>query len=139
MFPIDDWIEDPEVDDGGEVGGAETDLIRARLNVVEAVNTLLAVSSQLRGEGATPLSGDDAEQLQRAVKSASAEIWTGEDDRLLRKLDVAIDFNPQSAPERIRRAIGVTVHFVLAVSNPNEDISVEAPANALPYSELGSG
>jgi hypothetical protein len=133
------WFEDPELEDGGEVGGADTDLIRARLNVIAAVNTLLAVSSQLRGEGATPLSGDDEAQLQRAVKSASAEIWTGKDDRLLRKLDIAIDFNPQTAPERIRRVIGVTVHFVLAVSNPNEDVSVEAPAHALPYSELGSG
>jgi hypothetical protein len=133
------WFEDPVLDDGGEVGGADTDLIRARLNVVEVVNTLVGISSQLRGESAAPLSGDDAEQLRRAVESAGAQIWTGKDDRLLRKLDVTVRFTPQDAPERIRQLIGVGVHFVLAVSNPNEEISVEAPTNARPYSELGSG
>jgi hypothetical protein len=132
------WFEDPRLEDGGEVGGADTDLIRARLNVVEIVNTLVAVSSQLRGEAATPLTGDDAEQLRRAVVSASAQVWTGKDDRLLRKLDVRMRLDPSAAPENIRRLIGVSVHFVLAVSNPNEDVSVQAPANALPYSELGS-
>jgi hypothetical protein len=41
--------------------------------------------------------------------------------------------------DRVRRLIGVGVHFALAVANPNEDISVQAPANARPYSDLGSG
>lgn len=132
------WFEDPELEDGGEVGGTETDLIRARLDVVEVVNTLLAVSSQLRGETTAPLAGEDAEQLRRAVASASARIWTGKEDRLLRNLDLAVSFKAQEAPERIRRLIGVGIHFVLAVANPNEDVSVEAPANPLPYSKLGS-
>lgn len=73
------------------------------------------------------------------MDSTSAQIWTGKDDRLLRKLDVRVRFNAQDAPERVRQLIGVGVHFVLAVSNPNEDVSIEAPANAVPYSELGSG
>jgi hypothetical protein len=133
------WFQDPQVKDGGELGGTDTDLIRARLDVVEVVNTLVTVSAQLRGETVPPLGGDDAEQLRRAVESAQALMWTGKDDRLLRKLDLRIRFNAGGAPERVRQLIGIGVHFVLAIANPNEDISVQAPANARPYSDLGSG
>ena len=133
------WFQDAEVESGGEVDGTDTDLIRARLDVVEVVNTLVTVAAQLRGETATPLDGDDAEQLRRAVESAQAQMWTGKDDRLLRKLDLTIRFNAEGAPERVRQLIGVGVHFVLGIANPNEDISVQAPANARPYSDLGSG
>jgi hypothetical protein len=131
------WFEDPSMEDGGEVGGAETDVIHAHLNVLEVVNTLTQVSSQLRGTSAAPLSGEDAEQLRQATMSAEADIWTGQDDRLLRKLDLKIQFNPAGVPERIRQLIGVSVHFLVAVSDPNEEISVQAPANPLPASALG--
>lgn len=132
------WFEDPKLKDGGELAGADTDLIDARVNVVEVVNTLVAVSSQLRSGTSIPLAGDDAEQLRRAVESASARIWTGKDDRLLRKLELTIRFSAGEAPERVRSLLGVGVHFVLAVADPNAPVSVEAPANPRPYSELGS-
>jgi hypothetical protein len=133
------WFEDPTLEDGGEVGGTETDLIRARLNVVEVVNTLVGIASQVRGESVAPVTGDDADQLRGAVESAQAEIWSGKDDRLLRKLELNIHFNAQQAPERIRNLIGVAVHFEVEIDDPNKDVAVEAPANALPYSDLGSG
>src|SRR5919108_3283438 len=44
---IGDWMLEPELDDGGEVGGAETDRVTARLDVVAAANDLLAVVREL--------------------------------------------------------------------------------------------
>ena len=57
------------------------------------MNTLIGISSQLRGESTSAVTGSDAEQLRRSVQFARARIWTGKDDRLLRKLDLAIRFN----------------------------------------------
>lgn len=57
---------------------------------------------------------------------------------MLRKLELTISFSAGEAPERVRSLLGVGVHFVLAVADPNAPVSVEAPANPRPYSELGS-
>ena len=46
-FAIDEWIEDAEVDDGGDVGGAATDHVQAELDVVAAVRDLSALARQL--------------------------------------------------------------------------------------------
>jgi hypothetical protein len=128
------WVEDPKVDDGGEVAGADTDRISARLNVPAAVNTLVAVASQFGGT--TPLgalSGQSAEQVERAVDRATINVWTGKDDRLLRKLAVSIEFSP-AASQQVRSALGAAMDFTLEISNPNEEITVEQPTNVQPYS-----
>src|SRR5947208_2439195 len=83
---LSNWVMDPTLGDGGQVGGADTDKVHAKLNVPAAVSGLLAVASQVNGASAQALSGTSAEQVQRAVSSATIDVWTGKDDRLLRKL-----------------------------------------------------
>jgi hypothetical protein len=131
---IGNWVEDPELSEGGEVGGTDTDRISARLNVPAAVSTLVAVASQFGGT--TPLgalSGQSAEQVERAVEKGTIDVWTGKDDRLLRKLSVSIDFSP-AASEQVKSVLGAGVDFALEISNPNEQITVEQPTNVQPYS-----
>jgi hypothetical protein len=105
--------------------------VSARLNVVNAVNGLLQLASQFQSKPAlsTPQS---QEQVRRAVQQASIEVWTGKDDRLLRKLDIAIRFSP-TASQKVRSLVGASLLFHLAISNPNEQIHVQAPQNAQPY------
>jgi hypothetical protein len=127
------WVQDPELSDGGEVGGAETDRISGRLNVATVVSGLVAIASQVGGT--TPLatlSGANAEQVKNAVKDATIDVYTGKDDRLMRKLDVSIDFAP--AAEKVRNLLGASVRFTLEISHPNEPVTVEAPEKSQPYS-----
>jgi hypothetical protein len=132
-FDLSSWVRDPKLGDGGDVGGANTDRIDAKLNVPAAVGGLMAIASQFRATtAATPLSEAGAEQVERAVRKATIIVWTGKEDRLLRKIEIAVELSP-AASEQVKSILGVSAHFMLAVSNPNEKVSVQAPENAQPY------
>jgi hypothetical protein len=141
QFEIDDWVEDPVVTDGGEVGGAPTDRVAADLDVVAAANGLLSLVRQL-GRDVPRIQGEEEERLREAVESSSFDVWSGREDHLLRRLLLKADLG-FDVPESLRRAlgevVGAKIEFELAVSNPNEPVSVPAPPNPLPSSELPGG
>ena len=135
---IEDWVEDPEVSDGDEIGGDETDRVTAKLNVVNAVSDLVELA---RGFGAgsaadlPQLEETNERQLEEAVESAEIEILSGKDDRLLRRLAIEIDLEA-NVPDDLRKALGslgaAHVDFELTLANPNERVEVEEPENAQP-------
>jgi hypothetical protein len=126
------WLENPSVEGSEEIGGDETDHIRADLNVSATVSTLIAIASQLGGtEPLGTFSGTSAEQVEGAVESAEIDVWTGKDDRLLRRIQIAIDFAP--AAEKVKDLLGTSLDFTLEISNPNEPVTVEQPTDAQPY------
>ena len=133
---IDDWIGDPKLETGGEVGGAETDRLTATLDPVAVANDLLALAAELGGGRATRLEGADAEQLRRAVESSRIEVNTGRDDRILRRLVLEADLRA-NVPEELKSALPAlpSAHFEfrLEIANPNKRVEVEAPANARPF------
>ena len=138
---IDKWIHDAEVDGGGEVGGAETDRVRADLDVVAVVQSLIAFA-QLVGRDMPQVAGEDAERLADSVRSSRFEVYTGKDDRLLRRLELEIEFG-LDVPKELRAAlgslVGATLQFELGVDDPNRDVRVAEPEGALPSSELPAG
>ena len=141
QFEIDDWVEDPVVTDGAEVGGAPTDRVAADLDVVAAANGLLSLVRQL-GRDVPSIQGDEAEQLEDAVESSSFDVWSGREDHLLRRLLLKAELGFE-VPDSLRRAlgdvVGAKIEFELAISNPNEPVSVAAPRNPRPSSELPGG
>jgi hypothetical protein len=140
-FAIDEWIEDADVDDGGDVGGADTDHVTAELNVVAAVRDLVALARQL-GQNVPELSDQDVDRLEDSVRSSRFEVYTGKDDRLLRRLELEVDFG-LDVPRELRGAfgslVGARLLFELGVDDPNREVRVEEPENALPSSELPGG
>ena len=124
---IDSWLENPSVSDGGVVGGASTDHISARLDVVNAANGLLTLVRSL-GHAAPTISGSAADQLRKAVKSSSIDVWTGKQDKLLRRLELKAQLG-FDVPKELRRAlgslVGANVEFELAVSSPNRPVHVK--------------
>lgn len=140
------WTRDAELEDGEPVAGDETERVRAEVDVVRALNDALSVAGRLGGDGQVaglhPLQGADAEQLERAVSSSSLEVLTGKDDRLLRRLTLDLDIG-LSAPRELAGGLGVLrgakVALDLRIEGPNAPVEVEAPEDALPYSELPTG
>jgi hypothetical protein len=127
------WVQDPGLAAGEEVGGAETDHVTGRLNVATVLTGLVAIASQFGGTTPlTPLEGKSAEQVEQAVDRATIDVWTGREDRLLRKLEIAIEFSP--AAEQVKSLVGAAVDFTLGISNPNEEVTIEKPTNVQPYS-----
>jgi hypothetical protein len=116
-----------------EIGGDDTDRISADLNVAATVNTLMAIAAQLGGtQPLAALAGTSSEQVEAAIENATIDVWTGTDDRLLRRLQVSIEFSP--AAEKVKSLVGAALDFTLEISNPNEPVSVEQPTNVQPFS-----
>lgn len=136
---VDQWIVDPELNEGGEVGGAETDRVSGELDVVTALNDLLDVAAQFGASGFGGLSqveGDSAEQLENAVESATIEIYSGTEDRLLRRVDIEIEFGASGSGEvsdEVAGVLGTRLTLEMTISDPNEPIDVEEPTDAVPY------
>jgi hypothetical protein len=127
------WVEDPQVAEGEQIGGDDTDRITADLNVAATVNTLMAIAAELGGtQPLAALSGTSAEQVEAAIENATIDVWTGADDRLLRRLQVSIKFSP--AAEKVKSLVGAALDFTLEISNPNEPVTVEQPTNVQPFS-----
>ena len=141
QFNVGDWVDHPSVSDGGEVGGAQTDHVSADLDVVAAANGLLGLVRDL-GRNAPTIEGDQAKQLEDAVKSSSFDAWVGRDDHLLRRLLLKADLGfdvPSSLRRVLGDVVGAKVEFELAISHPNEAVSVPPPSNPLPSSQLPGG
>lgn len=139
QIELDGWIVDPQLSDGPAVAGAETDRITAKLDVVNVVNGLLDIASELGGapQDAPRVEGENAERLRQSARNTRIVVLTGKEDRLLRRVELAIDFSP-SAPDEVQRILGAGVRFLLEVREPNSDVSVPEPEDARPYSELSA-
>jgi hypothetical protein len=118
------WVKDPHVTSEGDL-----DHVTAKLDVVNATNGLLAL---LRGFGKqTPtIQGAEADRLHDAVESSSFDVWTGKQDRLLRRLLMKAQLG-LSVPSELRRVlgdvVGAKVDFELAIANPNQPVTVAPP------------
>jgi hypothetical protein len=140
-LPIDDWVVDPKVEDGGEVGGAQTDLVSGDLDLVAATNGLIELARGF-GRALPRIEGPNADLLRDSARETNFSVWTGEDDRLLRRLLLEAELGLE-VPEALRAAlgdlVGATITFELGVTDPNADVSVEAPEDPRPSSELPGG
>jgi hypothetical protein len=130
-LPLDDWIRDADVSDGGEIGGAETDRVHGDLDVARAAADLGSLAF-----GGRDLTKKEREQLADATRSATIDVWSGKDDRLLRKLAIAVDLGfdvPADLRAALGQLVGAKIALTMAVSDPNRPVSVKAPTGALPY------
>lgn len=124
---IDRWLVGPELSDGPD----GTDKIEGELDVVEVANGLLELVGSIESEGGAPrLDVESGDQLREAVKSSEFELLTGEDDRLLRRLALAVEV-AADVPEELREALGEVVgadfSFLLELERPNEPVDVALP------------
>jgi hypothetical protein len=135
------WLKDPKTVGEEQVGGVDTIHVTAGIdveNLLTDVSTLLGKAGSL-GQGAVPtkLTPTQRQQIASAVKDATVDVYTGKDDKTLRRLtlDVAID-----VPSDLRSKVGGlstgTVKLDLTIADLNKPQTVTAPTNARPMSEL---
>lgn len=126
---IENWFEDAKRSDGGKVGGAETDKVSARLNVVNAANSLLALLRRA-GRDVPTIQGAEADRLVAAVESSRIDVYSGKEDRLLRRLSIALDFGfrvPKTLRAALGNIVGARFEFELGIGRPNRPVHVSAP------------
>src|SRR3954451_8770086 len=120
------------------VAGVDTFHITSGIDVtrlLDDINRLLARAGSASGaKQVQRLTDAQRKQIQDAVQSATVDVYTGKDDKLLRRLDVHV------ALKKSGRIKGGNLRFQLQLDALNKDQEIKAPTGAHPLSELtGAG
>jgi hypothetical protein len=136
------WLNDPEVVGSETVGGVETDHITAQVDVAALLDDIEELLPKLREQIPSGVGGpeipesipeDTRRQIEDAIKDATVDVWTGQDDRTLRKLTLRVTVEP---PEDSDAPDSLDVDFSVAFADLNEPQTIEAPTSTRPFSEL---
>lgn len=137
-LPVDTWIREAEVEDGGRVGGVETDHVHATLDAAAALRDIFS-AMRSAGADAPALQGAAADDLRTAVDVATIDVWSGRDDDLLRRLRLRIGFRvqtPAALRDRLGELAGGRLAFDLDLARVNAPVRVQPPSHPRPASEL---
>jgi hypothetical protein len=136
------WLKDPKKAGEEKVGGVDTIHVTAAIDIqkfLTDVSTLLGKAGSLgQGQGVpSSLTAQQRKDIAAAVKSTKLDIWTGKDDKTLRKLTLDVDI---AVPADVRKRAGGLESGKLSVSlllaDLNKPQTIAAPANAKPLSDL---
>lgn len=137
------WLRDPEYVDKAEVGGAETLHLRSGIDIarlLEDVNRILGRAEQIQGQRARQLTEEERRQIEESISDADLELWTGEEDKILRRLNVRLKFEvPEERRERAQGLTGGVIAFDLGLGGINDEQKIEGPSDARPLDELLQG
>ena len=139
-----DWLEDAQLRDDEKVAGTDTRHISAGVDVgrlLTDVNRVLARAGQLgvAQQQALPgaLTAEQRKQAEEAITDASFDVWTGKDDKVLRRLRVQLSFEvPEGRRQSANGLRGGELSFELQIADVNRPQTVSAPANPRPFSQL---
>jgi hypothetical protein len=140
------WLTNPTVVGTENMGGAQTTHIRSGVNVdalLTDLNTFLQKSSSVNVSGASSLksglSPATRSKIAASVKHPSVDIWTGTDDKTVRRVTIALTVpvtgKTSSDLGGVKSAdIGLTVQY----ANLNKPQTITAPTTVRPFSEFQS-
>lgn len=140
------WLENPKNEGTEEVGGVETIHVSSDVNTAKLVDDLdkllgktseLGLSRSQRQQLPQSLPENVKQQIREGIKNAKIDVYTGKDDKILRKLQVQLDF--EVAKNLQTQTAGITagnVEFTVEVSDVNKPQAIEEPKSARPLSEL---
>lgn len=140
------WLVDAK-DEGTEtIGGVETIHVSAGVNVERMLDDFdrllsrageLGLSSQQRQQLPARIPRSVRKQIVDSVKDTKLDVFTGKNDKVLRKIDVELKFE---VPENLRQqAQGLQrgeVKFDYQVTEVNKPQTIATPKSARPLSEL---
>lgn len=140
------WLTDPKKAEDTEIAGTAVYHVTAGIDVgrlLDDVDRVLARAGDLGVGGQnTPQVPQRITPAQRkviadAVKSAKVDVFSGKDDKVLRRLALDVSFTVPEAQQAKGGGLSAgKVVFSLQIDDLNEDQDVKAPANSRPLEEL---
>ena len=138
------WLKDARKVGKASVGGASTFHITSGVDVprfLADVNTLLSKAKNLGGSTTQNvpqgLSPTVQSIIERSVKSAQVDVYTGESDHTLRRLALSVSLAvPKDAQKSAGGLKSGELRFDLQIADLNADQTINAPANPKPLSDL---
>lgn len=135
------WLTNPKNAGEEKVGDADTIRITGGVDVnklLDDLNTALgkARSLGLQNSGQLPqsLTPEQRKQVTDAVKDLQVQIFTGKEDKILRRMVIDVAVEPGQTSANGPQSAKVKVDFSLL--ELNQDQEFKAPANAKPADEL---
>jgi hypothetical protein len=138
------WLKDARKVGKADVGGTATFHITSGVDVprfLADVNKLLSKAKNLGGSTTQSvpqgLSPTVQSIIERSVKSAQVDVYTGESDHTLRRLALNVSLVvPKDAQKSAGGLQSGELRFDLQIADLNADQTINAPANPRPLSDL---
>jgi hypothetical protein len=142
----DSWLKNPKNEGDENVGGATATHVSSDVDVDALLNDLdnllkradkLGLSQQQLQQVPHGLNSQTRKQLKDSVKSAKVDLWTGKDDKVLRRLKLDLSFTvPAALQSQLQGVKGGDLKLDLTVADVNKPQDIKPPANPRPWSEL---
>jgi hypothetical protein len=141
-----DWLKSPENKGTVDVEGTSTIHIASGVDVSKLLNGVSQLLSKAGSLGVTqtqriPSTLTDAQKkkVQEAIQDPTFDVYTGKDDKIVRRLTIKLKFKvPASSQQRANGLKGGQIVIDVKIANLNQPQTINAPANAKPFSDLSS-
>jgi hypothetical protein len=134
------WLTNAKNEGDAEVGDTETIKISGDVDVPKLLDDVNAALQKIRSIGGASASSlpeqlteQDKQQAQDAIKDLSVEIYTGKDDKILRRFVVAMKLE---VPDDSGSNQSADIKLDLQLLDLNEGQDIQAPENTKPFTEL---
>jgi hypothetical protein len=138
QFDIDPttWLSELENEGTDDLDGESAIHIHGVADIRQIASDLVRIGSQVPGAERQGVSPEELEaglaQVEQFISEATIDVYGGEDDRLLRGLDVNLGIEP---PEEA--GVGnIDLVFSVRLSDVNEQQTIEVPSDARPIEDL---
>jgi hypothetical protein len=142
----DAWLKNPKNEGEEDVGGATTTHVSSEVDMDALLKDLdnllrrsnqLGLSKQQLQQIPQGLNSQSRKQIKDSIKRAKVDIWTGKDDKTLRRLKLDLSFElPAALQTQAQGVQGGDIKLDLEVADVNKPQDIKAPANPRPWSEL---
>jgi hypothetical protein len=138
------WLTDAKNAGEAKVGDTDTIKITGDVDVPKLLDDVNGALEKIRtlgvqGSDQIPdkLTEAEKQQTAEAIDDLSVEIYTGADDRILRRMVIALGLKlPEGTSVAGQSAQSADIRFDFQLLDVNEDQEIEAPDNAKPFAEL---
>ena len=127
------WLTNLENEGTEDVEGTETIHISGQADVSGLLEDIRRIADRA-GPAADQITGDQLAQIEESIQSADFDVYSGEDDNVLRKVTASLEVAPSE--ETAGAPDSLTVDFSLTFSEVNEEQSISAPTDAEPLRGL---
>ena len=135
-FDLSGWFTDLSNDGTEDVGGTSTTHVSGNVDVSQMLTDFIGLAESVPG-AAGQIPQEQLDQVEQAVTDASFDVYTGEDDDLLRKLDANVSIDPSAIDSAVPVPIdSVDLSFSVELSDVNEEQTIDAPSGAKPIDDL---
>jgi hypothetical protein len=135
------WLTNAKNEGDAKVGSDDTIKITGGVNVAKLLDDVNQALTKVRSLGVqgtqslpSQLTAAQKKQVTDSVKHPTVEIYTGKDDKILRRIVIALGIVPPKGSTTSNGSANFKLDF--SISDLNKDQSVSAPANAKPFDQL---